>query len=91
MSTTPGEIHWMLKRADGRDVWLGFVRCQRSSGAYIIGGPTGSHMTGRGESWRTKLKALKKEGYLAGGLPRVPPRMDNIDQEILKGIQTGRI
>jgi len=42
---------------------LGFVRDSRG-GALILGDPTGTHFTGHGERWESKMNELVKGGYI---------------------------
>ena len=75
----------MLRHDGDKDLWLGFVRCS-DGGAYVIGGPTGSHMTGHGENWKTKYTELLAAGWLTGGIPRIPPELTHTDMLILETI-----
>jgi hypothetical protein len=80
------ELIWMLRRVNERDEWLGFVRLT-DGGARIVGGPTGSHLTGHGESWKDKYASLLAAGFLVGGRPRVLPPLDAYDSEFLRSFE----
>jgi hypothetical protein len=66
-------------------VALGFVR-ERSGGARILGGRTGSHHTGHGESWWDKFVEIISLGYIPLDVARqrgiigsdwLPPKFDS--------------
>lgn len=45
-----GKIVWFIKLCENDTIHcLGFIT-SNTGGAYIVGGPTGSHFTGHGES-----------------------------------------
>ncbi len=77
------KLEWLVRRTDQKEVWVGFVRLE-NGGAYLIGGPTGSHATDHGESWSTKYSSLLAGGYLTGGVPRDLPRVDDTDIALLQ-------
>lgn len=55
------QIHWFIHERDQTP--LGFARL-RNGGALILGGKTGSHLTGHGESYWKKLKEVINLGYM---------------------------
>lgn len=56
------EILWFIKENNPKKA-LGLLRSQ-GNGCFIIGGPTGSHLTGHGESWESKWKEYLAKGYI---------------------------
>ena len=63
-----GKILWLVKKNDPKTV-LGFLK-DRLGGCFIIGGPTGSHYTGHGEGWESKLEQYFREGYTDADLAK---------------------
>lgn len=57
------KILWLVKINQDQETVLGFLR-DKFNGCFIIGGSTGSHYTGHGESWKTKWEEYIKEGYI---------------------------
>ena len=57
------KILWLVKKAGKRTTIIGFLR-DRSERCLIVGGPTGSHYAGHGESWEEKWKEYAREGYV---------------------------
>ena len=62
MNPEIGKLYWLVHLESTPPVTLGFVRDKRG-GAFIIGGKTGSHATGHGESYWKKLKETIAMGY----------------------------
>jgi hypothetical protein len=72
----PAEVRWLIHKVHGTAFPVAFVRAHKG-GAYVFGGPSGSHLTGHRESWREKWDLLEKEGYVslevAHKLGLIPP------------------
>jgi len=65
-----------------------------SKNAEVIGGKTGSHITGHSESYWDKLKELIRIGYIPVDIAKdlgllnsdwTPPKIDEIDDQIKEG------
>lgn len=91
------KISWLLKKGGDRTIIVGFLRDQ-SQGCFIIGGPTGSHYTGHGESWESKWKNYMREGYIDADSAKRnrilssnwnPPMIKKKDQVIINKIFKG--
>jgi hypothetical protein len=89
------KAYWMHKKVGSKDSLLGLFR-DGEAGCFILGGPTGSHYTGHGESWESKWKQLLKDGYIEvataiaeGKLPKdwQPPKISRRDQELIDVIR----
>ena len=61
MKIEHGKIHWFVHERDGTP--LGFIRLTKG-GAFVIGGKTGSHLTGHGESYWKKITEIVALGYV---------------------------
>jgi len=61
MKIEQGQIHWFVHERD--KTCLGFIRTAKG-GALVIGGRTGSHFTGHGESYWKKLTEIISMGYI---------------------------
>jgi hypothetical protein len=61
MKIDEGQIHWFIHELDKTPT--GLIR-MRNGGALIIGGKTGTHLTGHGESYWAKIKELISHGYV---------------------------
>ena len=59
----PQKLCWFVHLGFAPPTPLGFVRDTRG-GALVIGGRTGSHCTGHGESWWEKLCEIASLGYI---------------------------
>src|SRR3954451_16045400 len=59
----PGRLVWFVDPSRTPPTSLGYVR-DPDGGAFAIGGPTGSHMTGHAESWWQKLSLIASQGYI---------------------------
>ena len=59
----PGRLCWFIDRSSPSSAPLAFIRDHRG-GAYVVGGPTGSHYTGHAESWWDKLSLIASSGYI---------------------------
>jgi hypothetical protein len=57
------KILWLVKKNGNQMKIIGFLRDHDDS-CFIIGGPTGSHYTGHGESWQSKWKEYMDDGYI---------------------------
>ena len=94
MKIEQGQIHWFVHERD--QIPLGFIRLTKG-GAVVIGGKTGSHLTGHGESYWKKLKEIIALGYVPveiatelGLLPATwsPPEITNqTDREWVEKIK----
>ena len=89
MNPEIGKLYWFVHLDSTPPVPLGFVRGARDN-AFIIGGKTGSHGTGHGESYWQKLKEVIAMGYTPvdvarnlGFLPDewTPPELSRTDRE----------
>ena len=56
-------IIWLVRKKKKDIESLGFFR-DSLGGFYTIGGPTGSHCAGHGESWKDKWNHYIKTGFL---------------------------
>ena len=61
MTIKHGHIHWFIHEQDQTP--LGFARL-RNGGALILGGKTGSHLSGHVESYWKKFKEVINLGYM---------------------------
>jgi len=59
----PGRLFWFVDPSTNPPTTLGFVR-DPDGGAFAVGGPTGSHLTGHAESWWDKLSLIAAQGYV---------------------------
>jgi hypothetical protein len=95
-----GKPMWFIKQGtNDSSQCLAFVRTNKG-GAFIVGGPTGSHFTGHGESWQKKLKEINGKGFMTvaeaqkNGLIEIrwtPPNILFGDQELIDKIVAGII
>jgi hypothetical protein len=92
----PGKLCWLV---DASSMPLGFIRENRG-GAFIVGGATGSHYTGHGESWWDKLCEIGRLGYIPVELAMKrqlisagwsAPELSEKDAFLVKRIQKGEI
>ena len=92
----PRKLCWLV---DASSTPLGFIRDNRG-GAFIVGGATGSHHTGHGESWWDKLCEIGRLGYVPVELAVKrslvlsdwsPPELSEKDAHLVKRIQKGEI
>lgn len=92
MNPEIGKLYWFVHLNSTPPVTLGFVR-EKRGGAYIIGGKTGTHSTGHGESYWKKLKEVIALGYtpvdVANDLGLLsdewkPPKLTAIDRELIE-------
>ena len=74
---------------------LGFLR-DHNEGVFIIGGETGSHYSGHGESWQKKWDEYLKQNYISKDLAIEkeiinntwkPPAINKDDKEIIQKIE----
>jgi hypothetical protein len=95
----PRIVYWFVHPSTVPPTPLGFIRTN-GRGALLIGGLTGSHMTGHKDTWQDKFRLLISDGYLpievaqAQGLVSEswkPPAVDGIDHGIVSRIQSGEI
>lgn len=95
----PRKLSWFVLASSVPPTPLGFIRDNRG-GALIVGGATGSHYTGHGESWWDKLCEIGRLGYIPVelGLKREiipndwsPPEFSEKDAFLVKRIQQGEI
>ncbi len=56
-------VYWFVHLKKKPLVTLGFIRSSKGS-AFVIGGTTGSHFTGHGESFWDKYKEIISLGYV---------------------------
>jgi hypothetical protein len=93
----PKKVYWFIE-PDGPLTPLGFIRAGR--GAFVIGGKTGSHLTGHVETWWDKLLLIGSLGYIPvelaigrGLIPEnwAPPRLSEKDVLMLRRIRKGEI
>lgn len=61
MNIEKGYVHWFIHEVNKTP--LGFIRLSKA-GALVIGGKTGTHLTGHGESYWKKLKEIISLGYI---------------------------
>lgn len=61
MNITKGHIYWLVHEKSQLPV--GFVRLL-NNGALVLGGKSGTHFTGHGESYWQKFKELISWGYI---------------------------
>src|SRR5258706_12796720 len=59
----PGIVYWFVHPSAVPPVPLGFIRTN-GRGALLIGGLTGSHMTGHKDTWKDKDQLLISDGYV---------------------------
>ena len=95
-----GQLIWFIKEeSKNKFRSLAFVRTSKG-GALIIGGSTGTHFTGHGESWKKKLEMVLTEGFISfdeaqrRGMIQTPlifPDLTKSEQEFLEQIQEGII
>jgi hypothetical protein len=92
-------LYWFVHSSLVPPVSLGFIRDNRG-GALVIGGKTGSHYTGHGESWWAKLSEIARLGYIPLELAShqrliptdwSPPALDEKDAYLVRRIQNGEI
>src|ERR1041385_1542417 len=92
----PRKLCWLV---DASSTPLGFIRDNRG-GAFIVGGATGSHYTGHGESWWDKLCKIGRLGYMPVELAIKrellsadwsAPELSEEDAFLVKRIQKGEI
>lgn len=85
------KIFWLVKIKQNQKIVLGLLR-DKYDGCFIIGGPTGSHYTGHGESWKSKWKEYLNKGYIDVDLAKknqllplnwFPPKITQKDQSII--------
>ena len=57
----PKKVYWFVE-PESPLTPLGFIRDGR--GAFVIGGKTGSHLTGHAETWWDKLLLIGSLGYI---------------------------
>ena len=62
MNLKIGNIYWFI-HAEDTSIELGIIRIS-NNGAIVIGGKTGSHLTGHGESYWDKLKEVIAMNYI---------------------------
>ena len=89
----PKKVYWFIE-PESPLMPLGFIRDGR--GAFVIGGKTGSHLTGHAETWWDKLLLIGSLGYLPvelamkrGVIPDswTPPQPSEQDAKTLNRIQ----
>jgi hypothetical protein len=61
MKIEKGQVHWFVHQRDSTP--LGFIR-MKDGGALVVGGKTGSHVTGHGESYWKKITEIIALGYV---------------------------
>jgi hypothetical protein len=75
MNPEIGKLYWFIHARDP-SISLGFVR-RPDNGASVVGGKTGTHQTGHGESYWDKIKEIITQGYIpvevARELKLLPP------------------
>jgi len=92
-------IAWFVHPETNPPCPLGFIGT-RKGGALIIGGRTGSHMTGHGETSIKKMKEIQRLGYL--DLPTAisrnivsaswtPPTLNSQDSHLVELIEKGKL
>jgi hypothetical protein len=95
----PRVICWFIDSAAIPPIPLAFVRDNRG-GALVIGGKTGSHYTGHGESWWAKLSKIAALGYIPVEVASrqqliphdwTPPALGAQDALLVRRIQNGEI
>jgi hypothetical protein len=95
----PRFLSWFVHPSAVPPVPLGYIRDNRG-GAFVIGGKTGSHYTGHGESWWAKLSEIAALGYIPVELASrqrlittdwSPPALDDKDSHLVRRIQEGEI
>ena len=87
----PRFLCWFVHPSAVPPVPLGYIRDNRG-GALVIGGKTGSHYTGHGDSWWAKLSEIAALGYIPVELARrqqlitadwSPPVLDDKDSHLI--------
>jgi hypothetical protein len=95
----PRSLGWFVHPSAVPPVPLGYIRDDRG-GAFVIGGKTGSHYTGHGESWWAKLADIAALGYIPVEVAirqRLiptdwsPPALDDKDSLLVRRIQSAEI
>jgi hypothetical protein len=95
----PRFVCWFVHPSAVPPVPLGYIRDNRG-GALVIGGKTGSHYTGHGESWWAKLSNIAALGYIPVEIAIrqqliaadwMPPALDAQDALLVRRIQNGEI
>ena len=64
MDLKQGVIYWFVDSKNPKKYPLGIIRTY-TFGTMILGGKTGSHFTGHGETWQMKLSEVSSLGYIA--------------------------
>jgi hypothetical protein len=94
-----GNLYWFISLKDNKQNAIGFLRGAMGK-ALIIGGPTGSHMTGHQESWRDFLLKIRSQGYIEESEAKKqgiisdawqPPSLSLADYELVKIEQSFKI
>jgi hypothetical protein len=94
-----GKIQWLIYPAREPLIALGFVRVNKG-GALIIGGKTGTHFTGHGESYWKKFTEIISLGYIPVEVAQdlkilplnwQPPQLSSSERDFILGIQQGKI
>jgi hypothetical protein len=62
MNPKKDKLIWFIHSRD-TSIALGFIRTS-NNGAIIVGGKTGSHKTGHGESYWDKMKEIISQNYI---------------------------
>jgi hypothetical protein len=95
----PGLLRWFVDPSTTPPTPVGYIR-DHSGGALVIGGTTGSHMTGHAETWWDKLVLFAGAGYLPVdvAIPRQiipenwsPPKLSRDDAELVRRIERKEI
>ena len=89
-----GKIIWLVKKEQRRLDVFGYIRAMKESlGCLIIGGPTGTHCSGHGESWTVKWNKLLSQGYIKETEAKIkiiisknwkPPKLKQEEKELIK-------
>lgn len=92
MNPEIGKLYWFVHLQSSPPVTLGFIR-EKRGGAIIIGGKTGSHLTGHDETYWKKLKEVIAMGYTPVDVARdlrmlpegwSPPELTPRDKELIE-------
>jgi len=76
-------LYW-LSRSEGTSQVLGFV-ANDEHGGLVLKGPTGTHCTGHGESWRSKWAEIETSGFRVIDEPSwTAPRLSRKERTLLR-------
>lgn len=94
-----GKLQWFIDPDSRPLIALGFVRTNKD-GALIIGGKTGTHFTGHGESYWKKFAEIIALGYTPVEVAQdlkmlpmnwLPPQLSPSERDFILDIERGKI